>query len=1534
MKKILSLIFTLLIMVSVIPAVEVSAASVVASGSCGTSATWSLDSDGVLTIGGTGAMADYTQTSFVADTPWWDNRNDIKKIVIEDGITSVGANAFLLCENVTSIEIGKDVTSIGKNGFRYLYALTSVTIPGNVKTIGDYSFNGCSKLANIVLEEGITTISSYVFGGCIAQKIVIPDTVTSIGERSFQGCSKLNTFTFGSGIKTVGQYMFYSSANLSTIYYHGTSANWSKVTKGTGWNPNNVAVTYVNYVTVGTATNGTVTVDKNMPSAGDTVTITATPDYGYGVSKIYVDGTAITGNTFTVTGDHTVTATFTKLTTASGTCGDGVNWSFNYSTGELTISGSGAMANYNYDEDDDYEDWTRTPWEDLIIEKVTIKSGVTSIGSYAFMDHTDITSVTVSSTVKTIGSYAFRGCDGLAALPALPAGVQVNSYAFKGCTGLTSVELPDTGISLGGYMFQGCNNIKYIKVPVSTTFTGKTFAGTYLYTAGPVGGGYDIEFAWTDAIPDYAFYGSSINSITIPDTVKTIGYYSFGECLALKTITLPSKLQSIGGYAFRGSYYLNNVVIPDTVTSMGEGVFYECSGLSTVTLPSGLKTIPARTFCESNLTSVTIPSGVTTIGNYAFNSIPYLKTVFLPSSITALGDYVFYNSRNITKVYFDGTKAQWLAVDGVASSGLVDGLTASQIAYRTNITYSNPRNGTIIVSDTYPYLGSTVTLTATPATGYEVTGIYVDGEEISGNTFTVTGDHTVTATTKILPVAEGTCGDSAQWRFYGDGELIITGSGDMYGYTNTSDTPWYEYISDITAVTVEDGITSVGARAFTGFTEIETVTIPSSVKIIDDYAFENCSALVNLSVAEGVETIGDYAFHVCSSLEEVTLPSTLTTMEHAAFETCRALKEITIPGSLKTVEWVTFHNCSGLTTVTLEEGVTTLNSNAFAECTSLKTVYIPSTVTTVNQIPFNLSTAIEDVYYNGSRTAWDNLGLTVPATAAIHCTEYSISVAQSENGTLTVDKTVATENETVTVTATPADGYKLAGIYVDGVLLEGDSFTVNNNHTVTAEFVSDSYSITVEGNHMYMIVTVDKETATAGETVTIHTSHPPCCAIDKLYVNGKELTADGIDTYTFTVEGDSVITFEFTESHSEDIIEKLNEAAATCTTDGGYTEKGYCYCGEEVRSETVVIPATGHTAGEQQIENETEEGYYDEVFYCTVCGGEISRATVAPETDCPHDVTFDYIERTWSDENEYHYYVVRCEECGIAIRSTIACVNPEKTTVTEVVSNSCTEDDCYEEVTYCADCGTELDRVFVETIPGTAGEHSDEVIEIENEEMPTCTEGGSYEKVAYCGECWCEFSRETIYTEATGHSYEAEVTSPTETEQGYTTYTCSTCGDSYEDDFTDPTGTAVEITVNNTASTAGATVTAPEGDWKEGTNTFTVSAEKPCVVAVSYDGGLTYVRVTATATGTDGTYSFTADITAGAQVAVVTGGDVNNDGKMSGSDITRLKAAFRGKTSLDGLQSVIGDTNGDGKITGSDITKLKAAFRGKTSLSW
>ena len=155
--------------------------------------TWKLDADGTLTISGTGTMKDYDYNN--NPSPANQKKGSVKKVVIKDGVTSIGNFAFYNCKSLTSITIPDSVTSIELAAFNNCSSLTSITIPDSVTSIGNSAFELCNKLSSITLSNNITSIGNWAFHGCPLTSITIPDSVTSIGDNAFYACSNLQTIS-------------------------------------------------------------------------------------------------------------------------------------------------------------------------------------------------------------------------------------------------------------------------------------------------------------------------------------------------------------------------------------------------------------------------------------------------------------------------------------------------------------------------------------------------------------------------------------------------------------------------------------------------------------------------------------------------------------------------------------------------------------------------------------------------------------------------------------------------------------------------------------------------------------------------------------------------------------------------------------------------------------------------------------------------------------------------------------------------------------------------------------------------------------------------------------------------------------------------------------------------------------------------------------------------------------------------------------------------------------------------------------------
>ena len=181
--------------------------------------TWTLSDDGTLTISGTD-MPDYQSR---AEIPWSEDWDNVKKIVIEDGVTCIGRDAFVSCRYATSVTIPNSVTSIGYEAFSGCSSLTSITIPESVTSIGYGAFSNCSGLTSIVIPNSVTSIGAYAFSGCRGlTSFTIPSSVTRIEERTFFGCSSITSIIIPESVTSIGEMQFKGGA-LSSITNYATT---------------------------------------------------------------------------------------------------------------------------------------------------------------------------------------------------------------------------------------------------------------------------------------------------------------------------------------------------------------------------------------------------------------------------------------------------------------------------------------------------------------------------------------------------------------------------------------------------------------------------------------------------------------------------------------------------------------------------------------------------------------------------------------------------------------------------------------------------------------------------------------------------------------------------------------------------------------------------------------------------------------------------------------------------------------------------------------------------------------------------------------------------------------------------------------------------------------------------------------------------------------------------------------------------------------------------------------------------------------
>ena len=325
--------------------------------------------------------------------------------------------------------------------------------------------------------------------------------------------------------------------------------------------------------------------------------------------------------------------------------------------------------------------------------KTVITYRVVGIGDAAFLGCTSLTSITIPNSVTNIGISAFYGCSSLLSI-SIPNNVtNIDNNAFRGCTSLTSVTIPNSVMSIGDYAFYGCSGLTSITIPNRVTYIGEyTFKGCTSLTSVTIGESVSeigksafesctsltsvvwnaihcVNFIIPDApfpnsvtsftfgekvehVPAYLCYDMSVlASITIPNSVTSIGGGAFSGCSSLTSVTIPNSVTSIGTYAFQGCSSLSSVTIPNNVTSIEAGAFSGCSSLTSITLPDSIKNIKYWTFEScSSLTSITIPNSVTYIDYNAFRGCSSLTSVTIGESVSEIGNSAFENCTSLTSI--------------------------------------------------------------------------------------------------------------------------------------------------------------------------------------------------------------------------------------------------------------------------------------------------------------------------------------------------------------------------------------------------------------------------------------------------------------------------------------------------------------------------------------------------------------------------------------------------------------------------------------------------------------------------------------------------------------------------------------------------------------------------------------------------------------------------------------------------------------------------------------------------------------------
>ena len=818
-----------------------------------------------------------------------------------------------------------------------------------------------------------------------ATEIVIPNYVTNIGDNAFNGCTGLTSVTISNGVTSIGYRAFEGCIGLTSITIPDS-------------------VTSIGGMVFRNCTGLTsVTIPNSVASIGNSA---------------FYDCTGLTSVTI---------------------------------PNSVTSIGSGAFYNCTG------------------LTFVTIGNGVTSIGGYAFYGCTGLTSITIPDSVTSIGSSAFYGCTGLASITIPDSVASIGDSAFDGCTNISNVNY--TGSIASWCAISGLGNI-----PRNTGFT-LTIAGQEITGELVIPDG-------VTSISDSAFSGcKGLTSITIPDSVTSIGNNAFKDC-PIENATMPTnaissipkaKLTTVvinGGEniptsAFKGCTGLTSVTIGNSVTSIGWGAFQGCKGLTSITIPNSVTIIDWDAFngC-TGITSVTIPDSVTSIGVRAFKGCTGLTSITIPASVTKIRSDAFKNCNSLLTIYCEVTRKpiEW---DSENDDGWNPDNRTVVWGYN-NITTGSEYDYVVHSDKVYltKYKGSsTIINIPNQIDGKDVVGF---GEIFRGNINIkeVTIPNSVTSidncafrycarlTSITIPDSVTSIGlwafedtayynNNSNWEYdvLYIGKHLIKAKDTVWGYYEVKSgticiaRSAFLNCKGLTSIIIPDSVTSIGGDAFSNCTNISKVNytgniagwcaltelvsitmqietkliiegkeitgelvIPEGVTSIGKSAFCGCSKLTSITIPDSVTIIGEEAFAYCTGLTSITIPNSVTSIEAWAFSGCKGLTSIIIPDSVTSIGESAFYGCKGLTSITIPNSVTSIKYKAFQNCTGLTSITIPESVSNIGYNTFSGCEKLKTIKFKGTKSQWysiekgTNWKLNVPSTCKVVCTDGTVSI--------------------------------------------------------------------------------------------------------------------------------------------------------------------------------------------------------------------------------------------------------------------------------------------------------------------------------------------------------------------------------------------------------------------------------------------------------------------------------------------------------------------------------------------------------------
>lgn len=641
--------------------------------------------------------------------------------------------------------------------------ISEIRLHKDTTAIKSGAFSGMSGLKKVTMPRNsqLETIGKNVFRNCDSlESIDIPATVTSVASSAFSGCTGLETVKFAEAntITELPEGLFKDLTSLKSV----------DLPQGLTKVPDELFS--------GCTSLKSVTLPESVTEIGESAFKNSGLTHMPSLENITSIGASSFSGCRGIT-EVSIPANVTSIgTRAFEKCSGVTDFTFEDGTSFPTLP------TYMFSEMTN-------------LKNVKLPSDLTRIPNYCFYNCSKLQKVDIPDTCTRIGDYAFSGCSNLKDFEIPSQVTTLGPYAFRNCTSLKDMEIPATVTSVGSGLFYGCSNLIKMKFEEGSPVT---------------------------TLPNDMFNGCTrLETVKLPDGVRSIPASYFRDCTSLKHVDLPENLTSIGNYAFYNCYNLENIELSNTLTSIGQYAFYNCDGITDVTIPKSVTSIGQYAWQNcNNIKTVEWEEGspMTSLNTYLFSGCSSLESVVLPSRLTSVPNGIFSSCTRLSHVDIPDT------VTTIGSSAF-DNCTSLQ-------EIDLPERLTAIYSYAFRNTGLT---------------------DID------------------FPANLGSIGDYA---FEGTKLTEVTIPNNVTSVGSYA----FRSISPLESVTFEDGgkNCSIGSYAFSSNAALKNVDLKEKITSIGQYAFNNDRRIEEITIPSTVTSIGNYAFNGAKNLKKLEFPASAT----------------------------------------------------------------------------------------------------------------------------------------------------------------------------------------------------------------------------------------------------------------------------------------------------------------------------------------------------------------------------------------------------------------------------------------------------------------------------------------------------------------------------------------------------------------------------------------------------------------------------------------------------------------------------------